>query len=185
MTKKDIYEVAIKIFGIYSIINAIELIQPIISLYYYTNIGEFISVDMKPEYNMIQIYNVTLCLFHLLLGLFLIFKTKLILKLIGLSGDLETTLTMSIKKETLFELAFLISGIVLIIWSTPQFIIQLKNHIQQVSASTTDFEIDKSFIFVFILKFIFGIICIILAPFFGRFFTGNPIKNEDLIGDKQ
>jgi len=182
MKKSDFYDISIKIFGIYSIINAIELLQPLISIYFLNQTGDFIKADMKPDYTIIQLYNLSFCLFHAILGALLIFKTNTFMMLIRLSGELESKLTISINKETLFEFAFLISGILLIVWSIPQFVIQITKYAQQVNASTSDFRIDRSFIYIYILKCILGISIVLFAPILGKFFSGRTIKVHNEIG---
>ncbi|HEY6915780.1 MAG TPA: hypothetical protein VI413_13975 [Paludibacter sp.] len=164
MRKSDIYEVTIKILGLYLVVTVIEHLREVIT---YATV--LIQYNDKPEqfggFDQIPVLIVTLFNFLLLTTFtwLLIFKTRKLTSLICTKDDYSESTKLFADKRTIVEIAIILVGLMTIIWTIPEFAIKLKNYVYMAQNSFTATMNDKTFLFIGGLKIVVGIIAISYA----------------------
>ena len=161
MRKSDIYELAIKILGLYLVVSVIEHFREVITyatvlIQIHDKPGQFEGFDQTPVF-FVTLFN------FLLLTLFtwlLIFKTKKITGLICVKEDYTETTKLFTDKKTIIEIAIILVGLMTIIFTVPEFAVRLKNYVYMAQNSFTLTMNDKSFLFIAGLKIVVGIIAL-------------------------
>lgn len=164
MKKSDIYEIAIKILGLYLVVSVIEHLKEVIT--YATFLIQFHD---KPQlmggFDQTPLLIVTIFNFLLLttFAWLLIFKTRKLTSLICTKEDYSETTEFFTDKKTIIEIAIIIVGLMTIIWTIAEFTIKLRNYVNLAQNSFTTTMNDKTFLFIDGLKIIVGIIAISYA----------------------
>jgi hypothetical protein len=179
MKKSDLYELAIKILGLYLVVLIIGQLRDI--LVYLTILlqsksaphvlGDF---DQTPAFLVSLLGFIVLTIFS---GL-LIFKTKQITKLVCKPRDYEESISLFAEKEAIYEIALVLVGLVTIVLTLPDFIFKLRNHITLVQANLPIKDNDTTFLITSGLKIIVGLLAILYASRVSRLMTKK--KNDNL-----
>jgi hypothetical protein len=161
MKKSDIYEIAIKILGLYLVITVIELLKELLTystilLQYKNNPGIYGGVNQVPVFIVTVLNFVLVTVFA---GL-LIFKTKKLTSLICKKEDFIETAKLFTDKKTIIEIALIIVGLVTIILTIPEFGFKLKNYIYIAQNGLTSEMRDKNFLIIAGLKILIGVIAV-------------------------
>ncbi|MBK6953238.1 MAG: hypothetical protein IPH24_14700 [Crocinitomicaceae bacterium] len=164
MKKSDIYEIAIKILGLYLFFTSIALLRDMLTtLTVMTqakqNPDAFGDFDQTPFF-ILSIANFA---FVILFAAFLTFKTKTITKFVCKPTDYEETSSLFADRKVIYEMALVIMGLLSIVWTLPDFAFKLKNHIQLVQSSMPTKDFDTNFIIASAIKIVVGLIAIIYA----------------------
>ena len=164
MKKSDIYEIAIKILGLYLFFTVIGLLRDLLFAFAYMdeakrNSDLFEQIDPTP-YFILSIANFMVVI---LFASFLTFKSKAIVKLVCKSTDYNETATLFTDKKVIYEMALAIMGLLLIVWTLPDLAFRLKNYIQFVQNDMPTKNYDTNFLITSTIKIIVGLIAIIYA----------------------
>ena len=178
MKKSDLYELAIKILGLYLVIIIIGQLREIliyltIFLQSRSNPHAFGDFDQTPVFLVYLLGFIVLTIFS---GL-LIFKTRQITKLVCKPRDYEESANLFAEKEAIYEIALVLVGLVTLVLTLPDFIFKLNNHISLVKANLPTKDNDTAFLITSGLKIIVGLIAIIYASQVSRFLTKKKIDN--------
>lgn len=179
MKKSDIYEIAIKILGLYLVISVIDHFKEVIS---YATV--FIQYQDKPEqfggFNQTPIFIVTIFNFILLTALawLLIFKTRQLTSLICKKEDYVETAKLFTDKKTIIEIALIIVGLSTIIWTIPEFAVKLKNYVYMTQHSFTTTMNDKTFLYIGGVKIVVGVIAVYYAKSISSYMSTDRKEKE-------
>ena len=178
MKKSDIYEIAIRILGLYLFIDVIGAFRDMLTA--------FAVMIEDPQYSPVTFLVTAISIFLLLLvfSLFLIFKNKTVTKLICKASDFEEDAKLFASPKAIYEMAIVLSGLLLIIWTLPDFAVKLKNYISVEQTQGWHTNIDKNFLLTSGIKLVAGLFAIVsakpLAKYFGRNKKqpGDPDRND-------
>lgn len=162
MTKSDVYEIAIKIFGIYLFCVALSLLsQLLLSFSIMLNQVELDMGNSKnggQEYTAIFIVSLIHWIFILLTSYFFIFKTKLMLGWISDSSDATSQLDIHISRRSLFEIALVITGFFVVFMSIPDVAFSIRSLMYIASNEIlTSSSRDQEILFFACTKIILGL----------------------------
>jgi hypothetical protein len=164
MKKSDIYEIAIKILGLYLLFTSISLLREVLTTFAVMtqakqNPEAFGDFDQTP----FLILNIANFAFVILITAFITLKTKTIVKFVCKQTDYEETSSLFADRKVIYEIALVIMGLLLIVWTLPDFAFNLKNSIQLVQSNMPTKEYDTYFIITSATKIVVGLIAIIYA----------------------
>ncbi len=160
MKKIDLYEIAIKILGIYLISELIYQLREI--GFYITLITQKNSSEIDDDR---QILTTTIIGF-LVLTYFvrlLIFKSNKIAKFITNKSEQEEDFKITTNRKTIFEISLVIVGLLSIVIGLPSFLLKLKNYIIYTKRFGSDHYQDDTFLTLEALKIGIGLIAIIFS----------------------
>ena len=107
-----------------------------------------------------------------LISLFFFFKASFIVRKICSASDFEENSKLFAEPKTIYEIALIITGLLLIIWTLPEFGYQIKNYIQVERNKLFHEKNDLKYLWVTTAKILVGIFAILLAKqlseYFGR-----------------
>ena len=180
MRKSDIYEIAIKILGIYLFITIIESLRSSVSFLYILNFAEY-SPEQIAQYHIgPEIITFIAHLFIVTtLAILFTFKTKFITKIVCIPTDYEDKASLLTDKKSIYEIAFVFVGLMTIIWALPSFLTKLQHHIRlvQLNAPTNDF--DRNYLVIAGLEILLGIIVIYFRKSISSYLSRTPQKDEE------
>lgn len=172
MRKSDIYEVAIKIFGLYLLFTSIDLLTAMLTtVVMLTQVKQhpqaFGSFDQMPFF-ILSVANFVLVV---LFALFLILKTKAIVKFVCNPTDYEETGSLFADRKVIYEIALVLMGLLLTVWILPDFVITLKEHIIVVQSDMPTDQYNTNFMITAAIKIVVGIMVIIYAKSLSTLFV--------------
>ncbi len=164
MKKSDIYEISIKILGLYLFFTSIGLLRDVLTTFALMteakhNPDAFGEFDQTP----FLILSIANFVFVILFAAFMTLKTKTITKLVCKPTDYTETSSLFADRKVIYEMALVIMGLLLIVWTLPDFVFKLKNHIELVQLNTPTNYLDTNFIITSAIKIVVGLIAIIYA----------------------
>ena len=164
MKKSDIYEISIKILGLYLFFTSIGLLRDVLTTFAVMtqtkqNPDAFGDFDQTPFF-ILSIANFA---FVILFATFMTIKTKTITKFVCNPTDYEETSSLFADRKVIYELALVIMGLLIFVWTLPDFAFKLKNHIQLVQSNIPTKDYETNFIITSAIKIIVGLIAIIYA----------------------
>jgi len=178
MRKSDIYEIAIKILGLYLIVPAIGKFSDV--LYTSTYL-----IRTNNDINALPFF-IGSALSFLILTTFsgvLILKTKPLVKLICKKEDYEETSKLFINKETIYEISLILVGLLTIILTIPDFAFRLNNYVQIIHNNASTSDHDTNFLIISGLKIIVGLIAIIYSKSIAIYLTKERNKTENQMNE--
>ena len=184
MKKSDIYEIAIKILGLYLIIVLIgQLKEILISLAVLNQIWQDPG-HTDGNYPILIFWTMLLC--FVLLGCFayyLIFKSAKITRLICKPGDYENPVNFTANKTVIYEISLILLGLVTIVLTLPDFAFRLKGYISLIQNDIPTQKTDTAFLITSALKIIIALLAITnergLARYFGREKVNSSNKDQE------
>ncbi|MBK9801296.1 MAG: hypothetical protein IPP56_16770 [Bacteroidetes bacterium] len=164
MKKSDIYEIAIKILGLYLFFISIGLLRETLTTYT-VMLKSNQTPDSFGNFDQTPFFILTLANFvlQIIFASILTFKTKTLAKLICKPTDYNETASLFVDRKVIYEIALVIVGLLTIIWTLPDFAFKLKGHIQLVQSNLQTKNNDTNFIITSTIKLIVGLIAIIYA----------------------
>ena len=177
MKKSDIYEIAIKILGLYLIFKVLDSLKELITYLSFLNNPSSMGLFDQTPVIAITVFNF---LIVTLFAWLLIFKTKTVTTWICKKEDYQETAKLFTEKKTIIEIALILFGLIVIVWTVPDFAVKLKNHINLLQNEFTVNMNDKGYIYIAGLKSILGIIAIAYAKSIASALT----KKEEEIGEE-
>ena len=161
MKKSDIYEIAIKILGLYLVITVIGLFRDIL-IYASVLVQSSINAGVTGGINQTSIFLVTVFNFLLVTTVvwFFLFKTKKLTKLICGKEDFMETAKLFTDKQSILEIALILVGLTTIILTVPDFVFRLKNYVYMMQNDLSTVQQDKNFLIISGLKILVGILAV-------------------------
>lgn len=164
MKKIDLYEIAIKILGLYLVVVIINQLRDVLiylTVWLQQNkhpemFGDF---DQTPAVIIMTLGFVAL----VVLSVFLIFKTKPIAKFISKKSDFEEDVKLFADKKVIYEICLVLLGLITIVLTVPDFIFKLRDHINLVQNNTPTGDYDMSFLITSGIKIGIGVVAIIYS----------------------
>ena len=176
MKKSDIYEVTIKILGLYLFATtAVSGVNALIYAFYFVAQSRGLSDIDWAFYMIIAIVNFALPIF---ISLFLFFKAKFLVRKICSSSDFEESVIFFAEPKKIYEMSLIITGLLLIIWTLPEFSFKLKNYIEAKKFNSSIETRDLNFMWIAITKILIGTFLLLLARQIARYFGKD--RNESL-----
>jgi hypothetical protein len=169
MKKSDIYEITVKILGLYLITHVIPIFVSLLQyITEYNSDNDFTNNGRLPFYIFLEsidfVATVIIC------RLF-IFKTKWVVAQICDPEDFQENARLFAQRKTVYEIAFRITGLILIIWALPNFSINITSHIQWVQSHPDSLDSNNYSLWVDGLEILFGLILLLgtkgLVEYFG------------------
>lgn len=152
MKKSDIYEITIKILGIYLLVADISKLPSLLT--FVQGHGAGMTAEQGSEQGNLLWINGLSFFILLAFALFLIAGTKFITRLITAKADYQENAKLFADKKVIYEIALIIIGGVLIVSTLPDFLYRLYN-----LSNASDFNTvisSSSKIFIGILTVAFG-----------------------------
>lgn len=147
MKKREIYEIATKIIGIYfAVLTILQIKDFVVFSYFWESYSEAITLLGSILLSSLAVY-------------FLLFQTKFVLSLMIKNTDNEKV-KFFIKKNDLYEIVFGISGILLIIFAILNMVFEIKNYFELQKHFLTEFKY-----ITFLLPITKGILGFLLVKF--------------------
>ncbi len=180
MKKSDIYEIAIKILGLYLVIKVLGLLKEVLTMFIFLLQTKNNSHNSLVEFDQTPIFLVTLFNFFLVavFAAILIFNTKKIAKLICKKADYEENSKLFTEKKTIYEMVLTIVGLLTIIIAVPELAITLKTyiHLFQYNSSKNN---DLSFMIIAGLKIIIGITVVFYSKSISNYLAKSKTENKE------
>jgi hypothetical protein len=125
MKKSDVYEITIKILGIYLLVADISKLPGLLT--FLRGHGSEINAEQGIEQvNLLWINGLSFALL-LILAIFLIAKTKFITRLVTNVSDQQENVKLFADRKVIYEIALVIIGGLLIVNSLPDLVYRLYN----------------------------------------------------------
>ena len=163
MRKADIYGVAIKILGLYLLVSFLEKAFEIgIYAYGYLGFQEVQGLSLSAHLITLVITGLVLLTAFFIAWMF-IFKTKWVVAKICSQSDFEENATLFLDTKVIYELSIIITGLVLIVWTLPDFIFRCFAYLTQLKHGEAVQVRDYNFLVTSVFKLLIGILAILLA----------------------
>lgn len=179
MKKSDIFEIATKILGLYVFVLLIGSLRDILT--YLAVVGA-----QKPgsigDFNQTPFLLISACYFLALLSfaLLLIFKTKTVVKKISSSSDYEESAQLFADKKVIYQIALVLTGLLLLIWTFPDFAFRLVGYFQLLHSSFPVRHSDSDFLITSAIKVIVALFVIFKSNYLSSLLSGNKEQTQDI-----
>jgi len=161
MKKSDIYEIAIKILGIYFLVTIIQLLVG--SLAYLS--AMIFNKSFSSDEMLFGGVSFFVFIVMILLDLCFILKTHVIVKLICKSADFEQDVPFTVSRKSVYEIALVLMGLIIIVWAFPDFIYKIWNYVQSLQMSTE----NKGSLISSGIKIVVGLIAVVYSTAIANF----------------
>jgi flagellar biosynthesis protein FlhB len=161
MKKSDIYEIAIKILGIYFLVTIAQLM---IGSFAYLSAMLF-NENLASQDMLYAGVSLFVFIIMILLDLCFIFKTHVIVKMICKSSDFEQDVQFTVSKKSVYEIALVLMGMITIVLAFPDFIYKMWNYVQTLQMSIQ----NKSSLVTSGIKIIVGLVAVIYSTAIANF----------------
>jgi len=161
MKKSDIYEIAIKILGIYFLVTIIQLLVG--SLAYLS--AMIFNKSFSSNEMLFGGVSFFVFIIMILLDLCFIFKTDMIVKMICKSSDFEQDVQFAVSRKVIYEIALVLMGMIIIVWALPDFIYKVWNYVQSLQMSTE----NKGSLVTSGIKIITGLVAVVYSTAIANF----------------
>jgi hypothetical protein len=179
MKKSDVYEIAIKILGLYILVNIIQQIfEFIIYLFRLISYSAQANESIKEE-----LITFTIGIFGLLLTIFIswlmIFRTKFVVSKICSQNDFEENAKLFAEKKVIYEIAIITMGLLLIGWTLPEFTFKFVVYIGQLKLGESTRISDYNYVMISGLKVLIGVFAILLSKTISTYFGKSKEVNVE------
>jgi hypothetical protein len=159
MKKSDIYEVAIKILGIYLLVADISKLPGLLT--FISNHAASTTEQGSEQGNLLMVNGLNF-IFLIVLAILLIVGTKRITRWLTSPSDYQENAKLFAERKVIFEIALVIIGGLLLVGTIPDFLYRLYN---LTSAN------DQSIVISAGAKIFIGIITVAFAKRLGAYFA--------------
>lgn len=174
MQKSDIYEIAVKVLGLYLVVVVIGQLREV--LMYASVLLQSQNKISEGDLGHVPMFLISIFSF-LVTALFagvLIFRTKKVVRVTNKKDGSDKINNFMIDKVNIYQIASTIIGFVLIAVTIPQFGIQLKSYVQLVqNASNINDHISDSLL-ISGLKIVVGVLAIKYSHQIALFLSKGP-----------
>jgi hypothetical protein len=123
MKKSDVYEITIKILGIYLLVADISKLPGLLT--FITGHGDNMTATQGTEQVNLLLINGLSFLLLLILAIFLIAKTKFITRLVTNTADQQENVKLFADRKVIYEISLIIIGGLLIVNTLPDLFYRL------------------------------------------------------------
>ncbi len=169
MKKSTIYEIAIRIIGIYAL--TLIVYQLVAALDSAVNLVTYDKTTDKGEFGIVTLLiGIAIFIMIAIIPWYLLFRTQWIVKKICPPEDFEENVSLFAEPKVIYEIAIMVAGILLIIWSLPDFVLKFINYLNM---RRTMFPANDNFAFLqtYVAKIIIGAIAIAYANPIAAYFA--------------
>lgn len=182
MKKSDIYEITIKILGLYlfatSVISAIDgLIQ---AFGFVAMNKQEAGVDDHTNWNAYLIIAIANLVLLFAASAFLFFKAHYIVRKICSSSDYEENAKLFAEPKAIYEMSLIVTGLLLIIWTLPEFAYSLKNYIEAERLKVDHHTSDLKYMWLSVAKIVIGTFLLLLARQLSGYFGKSKKQTDEL-----
>jgi hypothetical protein len=160
MKKSDIYEITIKILGVYLLVSNLSKVPGFFT--FLKSFGAISSADHAGEQMNLFWLNIANFVLMLAFSIFLIAGTRFITRLITTTADRQENVKLFADRKVIYEIALIIIGGLLIVNSLPDLLYRLYN-LSNVS--------DQNSVISSITKIFVGIITVAYGKRIAAFFA--------------
>ncbi|MFB5944456.1 hypothetical protein [Albibacterium profundi] len=164
MKKADLYEIVIKILGLYLIVTLLNQIREL-ALYSTLFLQSQSQIGQFGQNGQMSMFLVAL-LGTLIVAIFvfvLIFRTKQVTKVISRPSDYAEDLKLFAEKKTIYEISLVIIGLVTLVLTVPDFIFRLKGYVQLVQNDFPKPKNEIAFLIIDGIKLAIGILALVYS----------------------
>ncbi len=158
MKKTDLYDVAVKLLGIYLFVSALNSLKDIV----FALVAGFSSQTFNDLWPLLSIGLASFGIM-LLISWVLIFKTRHLLNIISSPEDKHELLDPSLSKQSVYEIALTLLGLCLFAFTVPELAFKLKVQVQMVQNNIPVNPVDAGFAFVGTIKLILGFFALLYS----------------------
>lgn len=127
MKKADLYEIAIKIAGLYFLYTTLDFMFYMVNtIIYYSQLSYESVAFGAGNADIAMLLSVSQFLTYLAFSILLLLNTKKMARIICRPEDYSEIVTMTLEKKTIFEIALVIMGLTIFVWTLPDFSIRLR-----------------------------------------------------------
>ncbi|WP_295718570.1 hypothetical protein [Mucilaginibacter sp.] len=160
MKKSDIYEITIKILGVYLLVSNLSKVPGFFT--FLKSFGAISSADHAGEQMNLFWLNIANFVLMLAFSIFLIAGTRFITRLVTTTADKQENVKLFADRKVIYEIALIIIGGLLIVNSLPDLLYRLYN-LSNVS--------DQNSVISSITKIFVGIITVAYGKRIAAFFA--------------
>ena len=161
MKKSDIYEIAIKILGIYFLVTIIQLM---VGSFAYLSAMLF-NKNLSSDNMLYAGVSFFVFIIMILLDLCFILKTDMIVRMICKSPDFEQDVQFTVSRKSIYEIALVLMGMIIIVWAFPDFIYKIWNYVQSLQMSTE----NKGSLISSGIRLVVGLIAVVYSTAIANF----------------
>ncbi len=178
MKKSDIYEIAIKIFGLYLFVSSLDIANAAV-----TYLGMVFAAKENPEiyggyklmpFVLIHLFNFFLVTFFSWL---FIFRTNVVSARIYSPSDIEKEVHIISNTKEAYQTIITLTGLILIVWTIPDFLLKLNQYIYLTQQKVWHTSFDDNFLITASVKIVLGILIILFAKHAARYFVKDLKEN--------
>jgi hypothetical protein len=173
MKKSDVYEIAIKLLGIYLFINHLSAIFT--SIFQLIQTISFTAMGNGGQSPVLVIVYVLFEILIILFSLLLIFKTKYVAGKISSPDDYEENATLFAERKAIYEIALIIIGGITIIWALPDFVDRLYWFMYFKRNQFAVRSLDEEIIVTTSIKLFLGVVSVVYAKPIAAYFDRSTI----------
>ncbi|SFF25123.1 hypothetical protein SAMN03003324_03003 [Pedobacter antarcticus] len=164
MKKSDIYEIAIRILGLYLITILITQFRDVL-MFASIVIQNPNHSEQPGEIDQWPIFIITIASF-ILLSIFaalLIFKAKDITNRICRKEDMEVETGAGMERKTIYEIALTLLGLITIVQALPEFLFKFRQHLQLIQGGQANRDGEIQLLVILGLKLVIGVLSVVYA----------------------
>lgn len=179
MKKSDIFEIATKILGLYVFVLVIGSLRDILTYLAVVGAqkpGSFNDFNQTPFLLISAFYFLALFAFAFLLT----FKTKTIVKKISSSSDYEESAQLFADKRVIYQIALVLTGLLLLIWTFPDFAFKLVGYFQLLHSGFPVRHSDSDFLITSAIKATVALFVIFKSNYLSSLLSGNREQTQDI-----
>lgn len=164
MKKSDIYEIAIRILGLYLITILVTQFRDVlmfasIAMQKQEHGARAGDIDQWPVFIFIVASFILLSFFTALL----IFKAKDITRLICRKEDMETETSAGMERKTIYEIALTLLGLITIVQALPEFGFKFRQHLQLIQGGQSNRDGEIQLLVILGIKLVVGVLSVVYA----------------------
>ena len=161
MKKSDIYEVAVKILGLYLIIVVIRQLRDVLA--YASIVGDTKTLGaggMGPDPKSLFWITILGFLLAAAVAFILLFRTKRVTRAICDDRDYQETAKLFADRKTVYEIALVLAGLITLIQTVPDFTVRLRNYVQLVQSKMLVPPYDTHYLTTAAIEVVLGLVAV-------------------------
>lgn len=176
MKKIELYEISIKIIGIYFLLSTLGILKEIIStcLMLFSN-DSLVYNDSSSIYKMMLLISGFNFIFQLTASSLIIWKAKVIANKITRNSSSEENVSINLDKQTILQIAISISAFLVFFHTIPDFLFNLKNYAELIFNDMPTRDFDTSVITVSAIKTIISAFAIMYSQKISSFLSKKQV----------
>ena len=176
MKKIELYEILIKIIGIYFLLSTIGILKEVLSaciMLFSKNSSVY--EESSSIYNMIILIGGFNFLFQLTASSLIIWKAKNIANKIARNSDSEENVSINLDKQIILQIAITIAAFLMFFWTIPDFFLNLKNYLGLIINEMPTKEFDTSIIILSAFKIVISVFSVTYSQKLSSFLSKKQV----------